>query len=236
MPIQMLRLRALPFCGWLIIPPVRNCPNASRTREKPKGWSCSLSRAPGRAARARIRSTICAGGVASGTPSRAVKSRFSSSKRARAAGSAARVRSSSRACGSFASPSRTACISSSISRVVMSGGPQVWEQLAQAPARREEPRFHRLLRDAEDRAHLAIAAVGEVAQREHGAIVHVHADERLLDAIGELGLVGVPRRVGIAVRRDLGLVIERLLAAALAREVERLVERDAVDPAEELVA
>ena len=36
--------------------------------------------------RARIRSTMSAGGVASGTPSRAEKRRFSSSKRARAAG------------------------------------------------------------------------------------------------------------------------------------------------------
>src|SRR5665213_2911261 len=44
---------------------------------------------------------------------------------------------------------------------------QVLQELADAPARLEQPRLHGLLVEPEDRGHLAIAAVGEVAQRDH---------------------------------------------------------------------
>src|SRR5438132_6972463 len=214
---------------FIVISPMKRSINSSFTRDQRKGWRGSTARAV----------TVCTrwdGGESSGTCSSVRKSRRSSSNRSRAAGSEASAFSSVRACAALASPSSTACISSWSVVSVMSGGPQVLEEVAQPLARLEEARLHGLHLDLEDAPDLLVAAFGKVPQCDHRPVGALHSHQRLLDPFGDFRPVRLPLRVRAVQPRRLLAVAERFLAPVAPEEIQRLVHRDAVDPAEELVA
>ena len=138
-----------------------------------------------------------------------------------------------------ASPSRTACISS-VSRGVFQGHltcPQVLEQArAGGCLRLEQPRLHGLLVDVEDLRDLLVAAFA----RNGAASAPSGRSSTCVISAFAAGAPAAPRsscRSGSALS-PAGECRRRrraLLVAVAAQQVERLVDGDPVDPAEELV-
>src|SRR5258708_31726962 len=143
------------------------------------------------------------------------------------------MRSSLRASSAVASPSRTRHINCRCSRWLMSGGDEVLEEHAQALPCLEQPRLYPLLVEVEDFPDFPVAALGEVAQREHGAIVRAHFHQRCLHAARNLGVARARFGAGVLAGGRIELVVERIVAAVAAQQVERLVEGRAVDPTAE---
>src|SRR6185312_11434878 len=133
-----------------------------------------------------------------------------------------------------ASPRRRGPFASTRLNVVSSVRSVFGEELAQPPARLEKPGLHRLLVDVQDSRDLLITALGKVAQHDDGPIHRRHRQQRTLNVTRPLGIAGL--RLGIvASPRKLDLVVERLFMTIAPKQIERFVDRDPVDPAEELV-
>src|SRR5258706_3002373 len=143
------------------------------------------------------------------------------------------MRSSLRTSSGVASPSRTRHINCRCSGLLMSGGDEVLEEHAEALPCLEQPRLYPLLVEVEDFPDFLVAALGEVAQREHGAIARAHFHQRRLYAARKLGLARARLGPGAFAIRCIEFAFQRILAAVAAQQVERLVEGDAIDPAEE---
>src|SRR6202171_2900067 len=202
------------------------------TRDCKKGWR-EWSAGAGRCGTlAMTAATSPSGGKALGTWRNPSNRDLSSSNSARAAGSAPRRRSSSSASSGLASPSRTACINWVRSKFLISV--QVLKQVAKALPRLEQARLYRLLVQVQDLTDLLIAALGEVPQRQDRPVVRCHLHQRAPDPACNLCCAGLPFRVGTFGAGKVDPLVERFLPPVPAQEVERLVDRNAVDPAEEL--
>src|SRR6187200_132190 len=221
----------------LLIGSRRDVPNdvCPSTRRPGKGWRAA-SRPPGVSGiAAAIEATSPSGACSFGIAPKASNRRFQSSNSARAAGSAASRTSRWRASASLASLSRTACISSVSGECFRVISLPILEQAAQAAPRLEQAGLHGLLVDLQDLRHLFVAAFREVAQRQHQPVARRHGHHRVAQLTRQLGGARLPLGAGTLVAGNVDVVLELVLVAVAAQQVERLIDGDPVDPAEELV-
>src|SRR5512137_2013194 len=200
------------------------CP--ASTRNAGESWMARCPDGGMPATAAWTDATRPSGGCFKGTRARSSKRCRSCSNSARAAGFPASWRSSSAVSSGVASPSSTACINGCSSVKRMRCSFRVSQQDAQALARLEQARLHRLLVDVEDVGDFGIAELGEMPERHDDTVPGGELHQRLLDAAAALcSLQAFLGPFGAGSRQVHGFV-QFVFAAAIAHEVECLVERD----------
>src|SRR5579872_5738606 len=109
--------------------------------------------------------------------------------------------------------------------------PSCLQRLAQQLPCGEEARLHRFLRQFQDLRDLVIRKVNEVAEDHHRAIVRLELEDLLVKIAPHFELFELLRRIRT---RSLDVLVELLVRTPRLEPVDRLVDRDAINPAEKL--